>query len=111
MKDEELANLHDIVEAGRAIQEFTGGCTFEEYVSSAMIRSAVERKFEIMGEALNRIYKSEPEILTHIREYRDIISFRNILIHGYDTIDDRIVWGVIQEDLDNLIADAEKLLP
>lgn len=49
MKDEEQAHLHDIVQAGRAIQEFIGGCTFEEYVSNAMMRSAVERKFEIMG--------------------------------------------------------------
>ncbi|HMP34098.1 MAG TPA: DUF86 domain-containing protein [Kiritimatiellia bacterium] len=92
------------------IREFTSGCSYDDYVANAMMRGAVERKFEIMGEALNRIRKKNPEMLGRIRECREIISFRNILIHGYDIIDDRIVWAVIQEDLDNLIEDAEHLL-
>jgi len=49
-------------------------------------------------------------LLSRIRDYRDIISFRNILVHGYDAIDDRIVWGVIEEDLDNLIEDVTRLI-
>lgn len=110
MKDEERAHLYDIVQAGRAIREFTSGCSYDGYVANAMMRGAVERKFEIMGEALNRIRKKNPEMLGRIREGREIISFRNILIHGYDIIDDRVVWAVIQEDLDNLIEDAEHLL-
>ena len=64
-----------------------------------------------MGEALGRISRVEPEFLEQIRNYRDIISFRNILIHGYDSIDDQVVWGIIKEDLDELIEDVEKLLP
>ncbi len=75
-----------------------------------MLRSAVERKFQVMGEALNRIKREDPELLAHIRDHSDIIAFRNILVHGYDAIDDRIVWSVIQEDLDPLIEDVEKLL-
>lgn len=63
-----------------------------------------------MGEAINRIKRDEPAILSQIRNYRDIISFRNILVHGYDAIDDRIVWGVIEEDLDSLIEDVNGLL-
>jgi uncharacterized protein with HEPN domain len=63
-----------------------------------------------MGEALNRIKREDPELLAHIRDHSDIIAFRNILVHGYDAIDDRIVWSVIQEDLDPLIEDVEKLL-
>ncbi len=70
----------------------------------------MERKFEIMGEALNRIKRDEPELLQHIRDHRDIISFRNILVHGYDAIDNRVVWGVVAEDLDNLLADIDHLL-
>ena len=64
-----------------------------------------------MGEALSRIKRGDPEFLDQIRNYRDIISFRNILIHGYDSIDDQIVWGIIKEDLNELIEDVEKLLP
>ena len=111
MKDETLAPLHDILQAGHDIESFVTGRTFDDYRSDAMLRSAVERKFEIMGEALNRIRKTDEQVLEQIRDYRDSISFRNILIHGYDTIDDRVVWGVIQEDLANLLEDAGNLLP
>ena len=63
-----------------------------------------------MGEALNRIQRDDPNLLQHIREHREIISFRNILAHGYDSIDDQIVWDVIENDLDNLIEDVKALL-
>jgi uncharacterized protein with HEPN domain len=111
MKNEALAHLHDILQAGHAIQAFISGKTFDDYAADNLLRSAVERKFEIMGEALNRIKRDDPELLPQIRCNRDIVSFRNILVHGYDAIDDRIVWGVIQEELDNLIEDVERLLP
>jgi uncharacterized protein with HEPN domain len=111
MKDETLAPLYDILQAGHDIESFVADRTFDDYKSNAMLRSAVERKFEIMGEALNRIRRIDEQVLEQIRDYRDIISFRNILIHGYDAIDDRIVWGVIKEDLSNLLQDIEKLVP
>lgn len=110
MKDEVLAHLHDIVQAGSALKSFVAERTFDHYTSDEELRSAVERKFEILGEALNRIRRDEPDVLQHIREHRDIISFRNILVHGYDAIDDQIVWGVIEEDLDNLLEDVATLL-
>jgi len=111
MKDDSLAPLHDVLQAGREIKTFVNGHTFDDYKSDSMLRSAVERKFEIMGEALTRIRKDDEQVLAKIRDHRDIISFRNILIHGYDTIDDRIVWDVIEEDLDNLLEDVARLLP
>jgi uncharacterized protein with HEPN domain len=72
--------------------------------------AALNEKIEIIGEALNRIRTEDPTVLEKIREYRNIVSFRNILAHGYDNIDDRIVWGIIEEDLDNLFEDVEGLL-
>ena len=110
MKGEVLAHLHDIVEAGKAIKTFVEGRAFEHYGSNEQLRSAVERKFEIIGEALNRIRRDESAVLSDIRDHRNVISFRNILMHGYDTIDNRIVWGVIEDGLDNIIEDAEALL-
>ena len=110
MKDEIFAHLHDILHAGTAIQEFIAGCTLDDYLSDELLRSGVERKFEIMGEALNRVGREDLSTLQRIRDYRNIISFRNILIHGYDAIDDRVVWGIIEEDLDNLIDDVNRLL-
>ena len=67
MKDEVLAHLHDVIQAARAIKKFIATRTFEDYASDELLRSAVERKFEIMGEALNRIRRDEPEVLTQIR--------------------------------------------
>jgi uncharacterized protein with HEPN domain len=110
MKDEILAHLHDALSAARAVKQFMKGRTFNEYAADEQLRSAVERKFEIMGEALGRIRRDDPELLPKIREYREIVSFRNILIHGYDTIDDRIVWDVAEDDLDGFIEDVERLI-
>jgi len=110
MKDEILAPLHDIGEAAAAIRRFTAGKDFEDYRADELLRSGVERKFEIIGEALNRIQRFDPAALGRIRDYRDIISFRNILVHGYDAVDHRIVWGIIDEDLDRLLEDVNALL-
>lgn len=110
MKGDAIAHLHDILEAANAIKAFVAGIIFNDYVSDDQIRSAVERKFEIMGEALTRIRRDDPDLLENIREHREIISFRNILIHGYDAIEDQIVWDVIESDLDLLIQDVRSLL-
>ncbi len=109
MKADSPANLHDIRAAARAIRAFVTGKSFADYISDELLRSAVERKFQIMGEALNRIRREEPNLLDQIRDHRDVISFRNILVHGYDAIDDRIVWNVIEDDLSRLIEDVERL--
>jgi uncharacterized protein with HEPN domain len=110
MKPEVLTHLHDIARAGKALKAFVAGRTLKHYVSDEQLRSAVERKFEIMGEALKRIHRDEPAILQRIRDHRDIISFRNILVHGYDAVDDQIVWDIIEDDLDSLIEDVDNLI-
>jgi uncharacterized protein with HEPN domain len=69
------------------------------YAESELIHSAVERKFEIIGEALNAISKFEPELVAQIPEYRRIIAFRNILIHGYAVVEHERVWDVIRISL------------
>ena len=84
--------------------------SLEQYSEDEKTRLAVERLFEIIGEALNRSYKVEPELVDSIPNYRQIISFRNILAHCYDTVEDRIVWGIIEESLPQLLSDLESLL-
>ena len=75
-----------------------------------MLRSAVERQFGIVGEALARLAKDSPEITASIPDHAKIIAFRNILIHGYAAVDDRIVWGVIENYLAALKSKVEELL-
>lgn len=111
MKDEIRKYLYDIREAASAIKAFVAGQSFYDYMADELLRSGVERKFEIIGEALNRIKRDDPPVLERIRDHRNIISFRNILIHGYDSIDDRIVWDIIEEDLERLLQDVNRLLP
>lgn len=102
--------LSDIRDAVSAILKFVEGKTYEDYREDDLLISGVERKFEIIGEALNRIKRSSPQVLDKIHDHRSIISFRNILAHGYDSIDLRIVWDIIEESLDTLYADVVELL-
>ncbi len=102
--------LQDVLEQALDIREFTLGMTFQTYKTDRKTQAAVERKFEIIGEALNRISRKDPDRLEPIRDYRNIISFRNILAHGYDSVDVRVVWGIIENDLDHLIEDVQRLI-
>lgn len=73
-----------------------------------MLRRAVEREFEIIGEAMSRIDKFNPEIT--ISSKRQIISMRNRVIHGYDKIDNEIIWGTIVRHLLSLKKEIAELL-
>ena len=110
MEVEILKYLSDVKDAVSAILKFVEDKTYEDYREDDLLISGVERKFEIIGEALNRIKRSSPQVLNKIRDHRSIISFRNILAHGYDSIDLRIVWDIIEESLDTLYTDVVELL-
>jgi len=88
--------LYDISGAADHIAQFTAGRTYEEYRADPMLRSAVERQFEIIGEALNQLLRREPDLGEKISDASLIIAFRNRLIHGYATVSDEVVWGVVE---------------
>jgi uncharacterized protein with HEPN domain len=100
----------DILQAAKDIQQFVGTMSFDDYYANKLVKAAVERKFEIIGEALSRISRAAPSTATAIREYEKIIAFRNIVIHGYDVVSDPIVWDVIENKLPLLIEDVEQLM-
>jgi uncharacterized protein with HEPN domain len=102
--------LEDIRQACERILDFTEGKRLSDYTDDTLLRSGVERQFEIIGEALNRLAKAKPDVANQIRYYRRIISFRNILIHGYDVIEDIVVWDVIIRDLPALYEKVRNLL-
>jgi len=110
MQRETAAFLWDAHEAAGLIREFVSGHNFETFSASALICSAVERQFEIIGEALNRLSKIAPEIAGQIPELAQIVGFRNVLIHGYAALDKAVVWKVIQEDLGALEEAVQRLL-
>jgi hypothetical protein len=75
-----------------------------------LLRSAVDRLFTIIGEALTRLEKLDASVASRISDYRKIIGFRNVLIHGYEVIDDAIVWTTVQNHLPILKQQVETLL-
>jgi uncharacterized protein with HEPN domain len=102
--------LFDILRACDYIQGFTTEKSLEDYLSDPLLRSGVERQFEIIGEALNRATKTKPALMQEITAVAEIIAFRNRLIHGYATIDDRTVWGIVQTRLPLLQSEISALL-
>lgn len=102
--------LADIREAAAFILEATRGRSEANYLEDRLLRHAVERNFEIIGEALRRLAQQDPETADRISDYQQIISFRNLLIHGYDLVDDPFVWTVIQNQLPKLRDEVDALL-
>jgi uncharacterized protein with HEPN domain len=102
--------LIDIRTALSEIQEFTDGMNLSSYRADSKCKAAVERKFEIVGEACTRTRDDFPETFEKVANGRHIIGFRNRLIHGYDSVDDGIVWDVLQTKLIDLLKDVEALL-
>ncbi|MGH9364927.1 MAG: HepT-like ribonuclease domain-containing protein [Thermoanaerobaculia bacterium] len=102
--------VYDVRRAVALLTEFTAGKQFADYRRDAMLRAAVEREFEVIGEALARLAKLDKEHAERISEYERIIAFRNILIHGYADVDDRLVWDVVETKLPVLRREIEALL-
>ncbi len=102
--------LHDMKQSAERIARYSGGRTFDEYLVDDYLRSAVERQFEIIGEALTRLRKLAPDIADQISNQNKITGFRNALIHGYDGIDHTITWNVVLYHLPILRAELDKLV-
>lgn len=102
MSRDPRAYLWDAQASANRILEFTRGRSLGDYLADDLLRAAVERQFEIIGEALNQLTRAAPSIAQRIPDLRQIIAFRNLLIHGYAAIDQRTVWRTIQDDLAKL---------
>ncbi|WP_420624649.1 DUF86 domain-containing protein [Candidatus Poriferisodalis sp.] len=110
MRLETKKYLDDIGQAARLLTEFIGDKTLADYLSNAMLRAAVERQFEIIGEAMSRLAQKDEAVVAEISGFRRIIAFRNVLIHQYTDVDDRLVWDVAEKSLPTLVREVEDLL-
>jgi uncharacterized protein with HEPN domain len=102
--------LYDIIDCCEFLVEFTKGKTVEDYKNDRAFRSAIERELQIIGEALAQLTKVSPEIAEKISEHRNIIGFRNILVHGYDSLDPYTIWNIIEVKLESLLRQVRGLL-
>jgi uncharacterized protein with HEPN domain len=110
MTDKVPKLLFDALGAVASAQEFIAGCSIDQYIRDKMRRSAVERQLEILGEACSRLARIEPTLMEQVPILKLAIDLRNRIIHGYDAVDDEIVYLTVTEDLDPLKTDLTQLM-
>ncbi|MDR3455446.1 MAG: DUF86 domain-containing protein [Rhodoferax sp.] len=110
MQRDPRAFLWDVRESALAIQGFTAGMDAAAYAANDMAQAAVERKFEIIGEALSQLAKLDAALAGRVPHLPQIVAFRNQLIHGYAVVNHNTVWNIIQDSLPALLACAQALL-
>jgi len=92
-------HLFDALTAVRLARQFAAGLSFDDFVSNLLVRSAVERQLEILGEACQRMAQSDSDIRQRLPEAGFAIGLRNKIIHGYDRIENAVVFDTLMHDL------------
>ena len=110
MNEKVLKCLYDIKSAIDEIDSFFihREKRFEDYSKDIILKRAIERNLEIIGEAMSRILKEEPDF--YIENDRRIVGLRNQIIHGYDSVSDENIWGIVISHLPKLKVEIEKLI-
>jgi len=102
--------LWDALQAAERAGRFVQGKTFVDYLQDEMLRSAVERQLEIVGEALGQLRKGDPATAASIPDLPQAVALRNVLVHAYATVNDKLVWGVVEQHLTPLCERLRMLL-
>ena len=96
-------HLFDARSAARLAREFCAGVDMRQYDASALLRSAVERQLEILGEAARRCLDAAPDLRERAPGLPLAVALRNRIIHGYDRVENAIVYDTVSRDLPALI--------
>lgn len=110
MPRDERAYLADIVDSCEAIEYDVRGLNLDDYQDNRLVRSAVEREFIIIGEAIIALSRVAPAIFESITHARRIVDFRNQLTHEYPMVDDALVWAIVEKDVPVLRRECSLLL-
>jgi uncharacterized protein with HEPN domain len=102
MRRDARAFLSDASTAADRILAFTRGKTWDDYRGDVLLRSAVERQFEILGEALNQLARADPALAERVPDLRRVVDFRNVLAHAYAIVDEVVVWQAVERNLPTL---------
>ena len=103
------AALLDMANAMNAIEEFVEGKSFEDYQTHLLLRSAVERQLEILGEAANRLKPAFQTAHSEI-DWSGVVGLRNVIIHQYDELDTEEVWEIATERVPLLLKQIQPVL-
>lgn len=109
MQRDTRAFLWDVLNAANKIERFLQGHTRDAFMRDELLQSAVERQPAIIGEALRQLSESAPAVAHEVGDVEQIIGLRNVLIHGYATVDSDLIWRSVQEDLPALKKTVERL--
>ena len=110
MKPETQQRILDAVAACHRIEEFTAGLDYDGFSRSVLVRSATERQLEIIGEALNKASSEDARLNFSVPDVPRIVGLRNRLIHGYDAVDDQLIWDIVRSKIRPLRQALERLL-
>lgn len=105
-----IDRLKDVADAADDIVTFIGGNEFAGFRANDLLRSAVQFKFIVIGEALNALSKDYPEAAQRLGDIGPVVSFRNKLVHGYRVVDFAQVFEIAKVELPKLRKDVEALL-
>jgi uncharacterized protein with HEPN domain len=105
-----LKALEDVQDCASFVIGAAEGRGLNDYRDDRLFRQAVERNLEIIGEAIGRVARLDPTTASRISEHRQIVAFRNRLIHGYDLLDDELVWSTVETEVPVLLLEVEGLL-
>lgn len=110
MQPRSAALLWDVLTAVQRIQGFVAAKTWDDYATDVLLRSAVERQFEIAGEAMSALRKHDPATAGRVPDAHKMIGMRNILIHGYAQVNNATVWQAATKDPSEAVAIVQALL-
>lgn len=103
-----IKRLEDAIEACGRVQGFLNSIPIDTFLDSNLLRSAVERQLEIIGEALNSASKEDESLVEIIPDLPRIVALRNRLIHGYDCVDAEIIWDVVKHNVPILVTQLKR---
>lgn len=110
MHERTAKRLHDALTAAEYVQEFVAGRTFSDFLADVYFRSAVERQFEILSEALKAASSRETELSIRFPELHAIVGLRNRIAHSYDELDEKTLWDVAIVEIPALLPRLRALL-
>jgi uncharacterized protein with HEPN domain len=110
MPRDQRAYLVEFIDSCEAIELAVVGLDLSAYTASRLVRSSVEREFITIGEAIAALARAAPSTFEAITNARRIIDFRNQLTHEYPTVDDALVWAIVDKDVPLLRQECSLLL-
>ncbi len=102
--------LLDIIDYGSDARDFSQGKSEADFLSDRILQAALERKLQIIGEAIGRLRALFPDLAARLPGFRDAVGMRNKLVHEYREVSQTIVWATVQDDLPPLMTTARALI-